>query len=297
MTENDWLILLRRIRGGNCTPFLGAAAAAGTLPLGADIAKRWASEHDYPLDDTHDLARIAQFLGVSMGDAMYPKEQIVAELEGLGPPDFDRADEPHSILASLPLPVYLTTNYDSFMYQALKRHNEKNPREEFCRWNRHPELTSKPTVLDPSFLPTVKEPIVYHLHGSLRTPESIVLTEDDYLDFLVAVSRDPDLLPHQIKKALAGASLLFVGYRLADWDFRVLHRGLVISGEQSLRRLSVTVQLPPTEREQAYLEQYFKAMDVRVYWGEATAFIAELKQRWEAFERVENERRQVQPVG
>ena len=43
------------------------------------------------------------------------------------------------------------------------------------------------------------------------------------------------------KKALAGASLLFIGYRLADWNFRVLHRGLVMAGESSLRRLSVTV--------------------------------------------------------
>ena len=42
-----------------------------------------------------------------------------------------------------------------------------------------------------------------------------MLTEDDYLDFLVAVSRDEELLPHQIQRALAGTSLLFVGYRLA----------------------------------------------------------------------------------
>ena len=75
-----------------------------------------------------------------------------------------------------------------------------------------------------------------------------MLTEDDYLDFLVAIARDAALLPHQIQRALAGTSLLFVGYRLADWDFRVIHRGLVAATEASLRRLSVTVQLAAEDR-------------------------------------------------
>ena len=102
--------------------------------------------------------------------------------------------------------------------------------------------------MTPGFVPTPASPVVFHLHGRLSVPESLVLTEDDYLDFLVTVSRDQKLLPHQIKRAMAGASLLFIGYRLADWNFRVLHRGLVMAGEPSLRRLSVTVQLRATMR-------------------------------------------------
>jgi hypothetical protein len=34
-------------------------------------------------------------------------------------------------------------------------------------------------------------------------PESLVLTEDDYLDFLVAIARDPNVLPHHIQHGLA----------------------------------------------------------------------------------------------
>jgi hypothetical protein len=76
---------------------------------------------------------------------------------------------------------------------------------------------------------------------------------------------------------------LFVGYRLSDWDFRVIHRGLVMAGEQSLRRLSVTVQLPRTSPAQQYLDRYFGAMKVRVYWGSASDFMSELRERWHAF--------------
>jgi len=283
VVDSDWLLLMRRIAGGACTPFLGAGACHGTLPGGSEVAARWADEHAYPLDDGHDLARVAQYIGVRQDDAMYPKELISAELAGVGPPDFDDEHEPHAVLARLPLSIYMTTNYDDFMAAAL-RHAGKQPRREICRWNASPAVREQPTHLDDGALPpSAANPVVYHLHGHLDVPESLVLTEDDYLDFLVAVSRDDGLLPHQIQRALAGTSLLFVGYRLSDWDFRVIHRGLVMAGEQSLRRLSVTVQLPRADPARAYLDKYFGAMKVRVYWGSATDFMRELQARWQAF--------------
>lgn len=278
LTDDDWALLLGRIRAGNCTPFLGAGVNAGTLPLGSDIARSWSGEYGYPLDDDHDLARVAQFIAIRRNDGMFPKEAIVQELQG-ALPDFGAENQPHALLADLPLPVFMTTNYDDFMAQALQRAG-KDVKREICRWNRSPALLAERPVLTSSFAPTPANPIVFHLHGHVSVPESIVLTEDDYLDFLVAISSEPKLLPHQVKRALAGASLLFIGYRLADWSFRVLHRGLVMAGEQSLRRLSVTVQLRPNDPERDYLEKYFGALNVRVYWGSATEFASELRRRW-----------------
>jgi hypothetical protein len=284
LSEDDWRLLLTRIESGNCTPFLGAGMGAGMLPLGGDIAEDWAREFAYPLSDSRDLARVSQFVAVRMGDAMAPKERICRQLARIAPPGAADDTEPHAVLASLPLPVFITTNYDGFMAHALEAAH-KDPRPEICRWNGSPAVKGQPVALTSGFTPTPAQPIVFHLHGRLEVPESLVLTEDDYLDFLVAVSRNQRLLPHQIKKALAGASLLFIGYRLADWNFRVLHRGLVMAGEQSLRRLSVTVQVTAADAERDYLERYFGAMNVRVYWGKATEFVAELRDRWAAFER------------
>lgn len=282
MRESDWKLLLIRAADGLCTPFLGAGATAHALPLAADIAERWGSEHDYPLADGHDLARVAQFLAVHQDDAMYPKELLCDELRALPLPDFSAAGEPHMILARLPLPVFITTNYDDSMYQALVAAG-KDPRREVCRWNRSPALAAEPSPLaDPGYTPTPANPLVYHLHGQLSLPESLVLTEDDYLDFLVAITRDATLLPHQIQRALAGTSLLFIGYRMADWDFRVIHRGLVAATEASLRRLSVTVQLSAGDDARDYLDRYFGALKLRVYWGTAAAFTHELHERWEA---------------
>ncbi|MBE9534236.1 MAG: SIR2 family protein [Proteobacteria bacterium] len=288
LEEKDWDTLLRRIKDGKCTPFLGAGACFGVLPLGSEIARKWAKEYDYPLCDINDLARVAQFLVVDRDDHMFPKEEIVRLFKDVAPPDFNEPGEPHGILADLPLPVYITTNYDDFMVRALKSRN-KDPKQELCRWNKY--IKSQPSIFasEPGFTPSPANPVVFHFHGYKEVPESLVLTEDDYLDFLVNISRDQALLPPRIQKALTGASLLFIGYRLADWNFRVLFRGLINSMEGSLRRLSVAVQLPPDASEperlkaQSYLTEYFKNTDVRVYWGTARDFSTELKERWEKF--------------
>jgi hypothetical protein len=70
-------------------------------------------------------------------------------------------------------------------------------------------------------------------------------------------------------------------YRLADWDFRVLFRGLIDSMESSLRRISVAVQLSPEDlKQQEYLVDYFGNIKVEVYWGTGgTICIFSLKMR------------------
>ncbi len=71
--EINWRLLLQRIKTGNCTPFLGAGTCFGALPLGKDIAQEWAVEYGYPLEDSSNLVRVAQFLAVQE-DPMFPKE-------------------------------------------------------------------------------------------------------------------------------------------------------------------------------------------------------------------------------
>ena len=290
LNDGDWNLLLRRIKKGKCTAFLGAGACFGVLPLGADIAQEWARNHRFPLAECSDLAKVAQYLAVTE-DFMSPKERMAERIEPIAPPDFKEPDEPHAILADLPLPIYITTNYDDFMVRALKDRN-RDPKQEFCRWNKY--ISEEPSVFEPQrgYVPTVANPLVYHLHGYYRFPESLVLTEDDYLDFIVNVSRDQTVIPTQIQKALTGTSLLFLGYRIADLDFRVLFRSLVGYMERSTAKAHVSVQLLPlgdkyTHEQKAqaqdYLDRYFRQLDIRVYWGSCREFTAELRKRWDDF--------------
>ena len=289
LEERDWKLLLRRIKDGKCTPFIGSEVSAGIVPLRHDVAQSWAHQYDYPLTNTNDLARVAQYLAVQY-DPIYPKEEMQQKITAVTPPDFNAPDQPHAILAQLDLPIYITTNYDDLMVQALQ-HHKKDPKRELCRWNALLQRT-QPSILDTGYAPTPANPLVYHLHGHHQAPESLVLTEDDYLDFLVNISSETFKLPHRVQRAMTGASLLFIGYNPMDWDFRVLFRGLVAATEAGLRRISVTVQMPPVpdgtpsatqEKVQRYLDDYFSGTDtqMRAYWGTTQQFMSELWQYWQ----------------
>src|SRR5206468_10198497 len=75
----------------------------------------------------------------------------------------------------------------------------------------------------PEFAYSVANPLVYHFHGCTPWAESAVVTEDDYFEFLINISRDYKSLAHRVDRALGGA-LLFLGYTLSAWDFLVLFR-------------------------------------------------------------------------
>jgi hypothetical protein len=284
----DWESLLKRISDKRCTPFVGAGASASFFPVGAQIAREWAEAEGYPLPDTTDLARVAQFLAVTR-DAMWPKERISELLRQVEVPATVAADEPHQILAELELPVYITTNYDGLMAAALRARG-KDAREVLCAWNDEVALQLPDRfALPPGYQPTPDAPLVYHLHGHLDLPESLVLTEDDYLDFLIRISQDHQLLPEFVQEAFTGASILFVGYRIADPNFRVLFRSLVTYLPYMLKRAHFSVQSPPKDddfsveglqRAKDYLVRYFRNQSIAVYWGYSQEFAAELGQRW-----------------
>jgi hypothetical protein len=99
------------------------------------------------------------------------------------------------------------------------------------------------------------------------------------------------VIPPSIRAAMTRTSLLFIGYSLADWDFRVIFRGLVKAAGPNQRRVSITVQLAPgsksssQEQVQSYLDQYFQEDKMTVYWGTARDFTQELRSRWEEFSK------------
>jgi len=281
ISSKDWEILIDRVASGQCTPFLGAGASAEVLPAGAQLAQELAKQYHYPLADGDDLVRVAQFIAVHY-DAIYPKEQVLKRISDVKPPNFNDPGEPHAFFARLQLPVYMTTNYDDFLTQALRR-NHRDVRQDTSRWNSLLQGRSSPLDAPSGYRPTVANPLVYHLHGYGK-PESIVLTEDDYLEFLENLIKEPNLLPEPVTQALQNASLLFVGYRVTDWNLRVILR-LVRPAAQTL---SVVVLKPPTsggpdrKQVQDYMERYYERLRIRVYWGTARKFCAAFSRRLKA---------------
>ena len=294
-----WSELVKRIGNGSLTPFLGAGISRPPLPSAAELAIELAEQCKYPFVQKSDLMEVSQFMATTL-DGNAPKSAVAELFDRVKDPDFDSEDQPHSILATLPLQVYLTTNYDDYMEKALKKAN-RTALHEVCRWNS--ELRQSRTSYLEEIEPTVGQPIVFHLHGHIGDPDSFVLTEDDYLDFMVNVRRHEGsgnvtglALPPKIAALLSSTSLLFLGYGLRDWNLRVLLRALVEAADVSTRRISVSVQIEPGDdlvdelgkaKAVEYLEKYFDGLKIRVFWGTGQEFLAKLKDEWDKRPRPE----------
>ncbi len=171
---------------------------------------------------------MAQYLEVTV-DRSEPIDRILEQFAATPKPDFHNDQEYHRILADLSLPLYITTNYDPFMTEALEAVG-RTPKRLICDWNgAAAEFNARQMeVEDPGAwpIPSPESPWVFHLHGADAIPQSIVITEDDYLDFLANLQKESTIIPHYVVRAISSTSLLFVGYSLVDWTFKVLFRGI-----------------------------------------------------------------------
>ncbi|HXU29265.1 MAG TPA: CHAT domain-containing protein [Thermoanaerobaculia bacterium] len=303
-----WRALVDAVREGRCTPLIGWGAHAGVLPSPEEAAERLAPD-DYPYPDRHDLPRVAQFLGLL--DSQLPHRHLLALSasrfrrhyrlpDSAAEPGAtiseiarsndwsslcrDEGSEIHHGLAALGLPIYLTTNFDGLMTLALESQG-RTPQRAALSWREDPQSRSSrsPERVKP---PSSAAPVVFHLFGTDDDLDSMVLTEDEHLDYLAAISRAEDnLLPSSIAEALARSTLLFLGYRLHQLDLKILLRGFLarLDSPRWLRRLQVAVQIDPEESDPAALEAaraytagYLANSQIAVYWGSPEQFIAEL---------------------
>jgi hypothetical protein len=319
-----WRPLLAKLSAGSCTAFLGSGMLEKILGRTRENARRLAEDYRFPLapQDRDDLPQVAQFLKV-VGDDDFPYLELAHHLQrqlrsrhpdALGALDRNatldemivgvgqwvqqhRPPEPHALLARLPFPLFVTTNADSLLERTLAQTPAgdgklKQPQARTF----HPSQLAQP--LDRAFAEAT--PLVYYLFGhfqgkGLRTPtgDEPVLTEDDYFDFLMNVRAASDKIPPEVREAMVNSTLVFLGFRVEEWDFRILARSIkAINGsalQKKRKHIHVAVQLAPGERfldpERArdYLERQFQfgEQPLSIYWGSLEAFLTELVGRLE----------------
>ncbi len=310
-----WPSLLDAIRGGRCTPIIGAGIAESLLGSRREIAAHWAEEFRFPLApfSREDLPEVAQYLAVNQSP-IFPREglgkflraqmwqrygsQLAPDLQNAPLPklisavgEMNRkrdASDAHAVLAALPFPVFITTNPDNLLIDALKAAG-KDPQVELCKWNEDME-TDSIYKREPDYRPDEKRPLVYCLFGQFSDLDSMVLTEDDYFDYLIGVTSNKDLIPGVVRRALADTALLFLGFQLDDWNFRVLYRSIMSQqgGNRRKRHAHIAAQIDPEEgrilepeRARRYLESYFGDADISIYWGSAEDFVRDLQRQAE----------------
>lgn len=294
LNEKKWKDLLTLICKKKCIPFIGAGVytvqdedGKTLIPSNKDIVEKWKETYRYPLEnlyklanvstleDSYQLARAAQLLEIQSADeqSTYPKTLLSDMLKKINPSDFSssfRNTSPYDVLSNLDLSLYITTNYDRFMESALSKNSRKKPESDFCKWsdnlNNYLKTANISSVFDDAqYKFTEDRPLVYHIHDDIETPESMILTERDYFEFVINMNKgdDKDILPASIRTELATSSLIFIGYSLEDINFRAIFQGFLsfLSAlDRKYRKLSIAIQIVPNNYNK-------KDIKMQKYWN------------------------------
>jgi hypothetical protein len=220
-----------------------------------------------------------------------------AEPGGEAAPLDDRAcpSAPHDILAGFNVPIYVTTSYHSFVEKALDKSPNRTSHSRAYVW--------KPDIMDvlpasytenPDIIPDRKQPLVYHLFGVDEAEDSMVMSVDEHLDFVINMTSDfrnatsdshgSPVMPRAVRRALSDNYLLLLGYSIDGWDLRVLLKGL-FGGSKGDRPGGVAIQFEPEEDRdrikdpllyQDYLVRTFRSVEFDVVIGQPMGFLKEL---------------------
>jgi hypothetical protein len=195
-------------------------------------------------------------------------------------------------LARLPLRLIITTNYDRLMERAFEDEGQPaplvvtQPRTGFtakasrtCA-NELEQLI--PKELSPRKVAKDGEPgepaVLYKLHGTFGDDASgLVLSEDDYVDFLTAMSPGSKRgMPRLLSQMIVDSSLLLLGYSLEDWDFRTIYKALIEGLPRDERRMSYAIQHRPTPM----WADFWRLKRVTIFDYDLSEFADELRRRF-----------------
>jgi predicted RNase H-like HicB family nuclease len=251
--EKHLAYIRAKIAQHQCVLFLGSAIHAPSPaelpqfnyprekapPIGSQLSQLLARESGYPAPDWWNLQRVAQhyektYQRYGLVDAI--KNQVT---EGREPSPILR------MLADMEFPIVITTNYDHLYEQALDRkaEAEKAAGKTVTKYKVSvfsPNLSEKLPTIDCDAIPDPKQPYILKIHGDIDKRESIVLTDEDYIQFLLRMSDQEPYYPFgdNVLGHLMKWSTLFVGYSLMDYNLRLLFK--------TLRWKLDASQIPPT---------------------------------------------------
>ena len=249
--------IVQSVKDKKCILFLGAMISAKSPqgsrfqyetapPSGKELSRRLTAACRYPDEDVTNLPRVSLYYQLRPQGS---RQLLIGAINKIITKDKDTgkqfipSDALH-MLAALPFPIVITTNYDRLFHIALSRANTRDgkPKEPIVNVY-DPELKSKPKDIPLDI--EENKPVLLKLHGDIAVPNSVVVTEEDYIRFIQKMGdRDHHPLHTRLRARLTTWPLVFIGYSLKDYNLRLLFKTLELSVDEDLP-LSYSVDPKP----------------------------------------------------
>jgi hypothetical protein len=207
-------------------------------PLGSKLSKDLAREsnflREFPTDNKRNLQRVALHYEIEKTRNSLISRIREAVDDGKTPSPVIRA------LAELDFTLIVTTNYDRLFERALYAAG-KDPI--VSTYNKDQEVETRDYPYDEL---KANRPFIFKIHGDIGQGESIVITDEDYIDFVMRISdKRHNPIPETFRYYLKKWPALFVGYSLMDYNLRLLFKTLRWFGDRANIPSTYSVDIKP----------------------------------------------------
>ncbi len=279
--------IVRAVLSGRLVPVLGVS---GSAELAAELATAFALRDGSAVE----LARVAQQIATLNGpgplrDELHARVGRASAPSGLDA--FLARLAPVLRERGLPHQLIVSTRYDQGVELAFAEAGEELDVVAYAAegpgsgrfWHRPPG--AEPRLIDVpntyvAELSLERRTVLLRLQGAVdpdesRVWESFVVTEDDYIEY-PGPSELAAALPVSLAARLRRSHLLFLGYALEDWWFRLVRARIVGDARLAYRSWAVSADPGPLQRA------LWRRLDIEVVDADPEAFCGVLQARIEA---------------
>ncbi len=238
--------LIDDIVGSKCLPFIGAGFSLNAKLPSDKKMPNWQGLTEALAADAGVSPQRSGPDVASAYERRFGRVQLIEAIRNVLHSDSVEPGDAHRGFASLPFDTIYTTNFDLLLEGAY-------------------ELTRRPYrslvgELQLPFHGGALSTSIVKMHGDLRHEEHIVVTKEDYDQFL---ERYPVISTH-LSAMLITRTALFVGYSLTDPDF-VHIREIVRSRLGKFQRMSYVIQFDQSDEDiEKMLDEHLHVINIRL---------------------------------
>lgn len=221
---------------GKWLPVIGAGMSLNAVVPAGKKMPLWAAMSKELTDELSDFASTSILDGISAYEHEFGRARLIERLSDILLVREAQPGHPHKEFCTIPFDIVCTTNFDFL----LERQYDLTPRYVY------PVVDEEQLSINAGNAGT----LLLKLHGDLRHPSRLIVTEADYDGFLT----NYPLLATYLSNQLITKTAVFIGYSLDDPDFRQLWH-VVSERLGRTRRMAYTIAVNARTADVARFER------------------------------------------
>lgn len=192
------------------------------------------------------------------------KRNVTRQIKNFYSQTFPEMDDRLAQLAKIPFNLIVSLMPDNILARKFDELGFPYQPDFYFRKRPHAKVFEKPSR---------NKPLIYNLMGNIEVPDSIILTHNDFFDYLESVFKGNGMHPEFREELESAERYIFLGLPYEKWYFQILLRVLSVHSEKLKGVVRMALEKLPNDKLETLYAEEFK---ITFYPSHPEVFIQDL---------------------